>query len=40
MIECMDTFFFEQETTDSVIEKLKLLLRDKMKGVYSVTTML
>ena len=40
MNECMDTFFFEQETTDSVIEKPKVLLHDRMKGVDSVTTML
>ena len=38
--ECMGTFFFEQETTDSVIEKPKVLLHDRMKGVDSVTTIL
>jgi hypothetical protein len=38
--ECMGTFFFEKETTDSVIEKPKVLLLDRMKSVDSVTTML
>ena len=40
MNECMDTFCFEQETSDSVIQKPEVLLHDRMKGFDSVTTMI
>jgi hypothetical protein len=40
MNEYMDTFCFEQETSDSVIQRPDDFLHDRMKGVDLVTTML
>eukprot|EP00957_Ditylum_brightwellii_P149004 11344851-Ditylum_brightwellii.AAC.1 len=40
MDEYMDTIFFKQETSDSVIQKPEVLLHDRMKGVDLVATIL